>query len=780
MLLKTRKGILWIFFSFLPLLALSMDIEKNSNKRTYDQAELEENEEEAERRPAKQARLSKKDYSETPILTIIDNAYKGDENCRNILIEKLYYAHISAQYFNIDFERLLRMGKKEFTYINFSYKETFLICKHNPNNILSTYEGTQFLKDLEAKAETSADAKNTLSRNYLMGIPDVWEIDQEKAIELSKESSSQGCSMAQYNLASYYMSGIPGVLGVNKAKAIKLYKKAAAQGLAAAQCILAFYSMKGIPNVLEINRAKAIKSYKKAADQGVDVAQCNLAYYYMRGIPDVLEINKAKAIKLYIEAVNQGHATAQNNLAYNYMNGIPGILETNKRKAIELYTEAADQEYATAQNVLAYYYMTGISDILEVDEGKAIELYTEAADQGYSFAQCNLAFYYMIGIPDILNSNKAKAIELYTKAADQGVAIAQNNLANSYMDGILGVLEINKVKAIELFIQAADQENVTAQFNLAGFYMKGIPGILDTNTAKAIELFTKAANQGDGDAQHCLRNFFSGILLASVSKEQEDKIKSEISEFSDVISYMSGALLSPVQENKEKSTLNVIPIPSLYRHYSECFDFLINCINILNHILSDAHIAHGFLVDCIELNHSRYRKDIIKQCSLPSTVYLHLQKDPLNHTYLFTFEDPMKKNNFQHSLYVQKIMKPKSSENQNLKNSVDFLTNLHIQNIGKMQLKALKHQRKIRAIKKLLIKDDLEVKEKKKITKKLSSHIKSVENLNFSINEDQNIIDVLKSIETVKIKFLQLIRQSTSLRNQNCQYENSVYSILIK
>ena len=93
------------------------------------------------------------------------------------------------------------------------------------------------------------------------------EEDEERSLELARESSGKGSRYGQYVLGWLYWHGRGGVAQVC-AQALALYRLAAAQNLDVAQCDLGFAYSQGLYGVAE-DDAEALRFFKLAAAKGI-------------------------------------------------------------------------------------------------------------------------------------------------------------------------------------------------------------------------------------------------------------------------------------------------------------------------------------------------------------------------------------------------------------------------------------------------------------------------------------------------------------------------------
>ena len=127
--------------------------------------------------------------------------------------------------------------------------------------------------------------------------------DEERSLELARESSGKGSRYGQYMLGHVYQWG-EGI--INYAKALALYRLAAAQNFDEAQWSLGdmYFLGRGVAEDL----AEALRLYQLAAAQGHPDALYNVAYCHEEGRG--VRKNKAEAIRWYRRAQAAGQPDA--------------------------------------------------------------------------------------------------------------------------------------------------------------------------------------------------------------------------------------------------------------------------------------------------------------------------------------------------------------------------------------------------------------------------------------------------------------------------------------
>ena len=131
------------------------------------------------------------------------------------------------------------------------------------------------------------------------------EVDEERSLELARESSGKGSRYGQHVLGRLYEDGGRGV-AQDYAQALALYRLAAAQNFDEAQCTLGFMYEEGL-GVAE-DHAEALRLYQLAAAQGHPSALSNVAYCHEEG--EGVRKNKAEAIRWYRRAQAAGYTDA--------------------------------------------------------------------------------------------------------------------------------------------------------------------------------------------------------------------------------------------------------------------------------------------------------------------------------------------------------------------------------------------------------------------------------------------------------------------------------------
>jgi TPR repeat protein len=130
----------------------------------------------------------------------------------------------------------------------------------------------------------------------------VCEEDEERSLELARESSGKGSRYGQFVLGRFYLYGAGGV-AEDDAQAVALYRLAAAQGLDWAQYCLGFMYDQGVGVAQDL--AEALRLYRLAAAQGHPAALCMVAVCHELGRG--VRKNKAEAIRWYRRAQAAGH-----------------------------------------------------------------------------------------------------------------------------------------------------------------------------------------------------------------------------------------------------------------------------------------------------------------------------------------------------------------------------------------------------------------------------------------------------------------------------------------
>jgi TPR repeat protein len=133
------------------------------------------------------------------------------------------------------------------------------------------------------------------------------EVDEERSLELARESSGKGIRYGQYVLGEMYQFGGGGVARDN-AQAVAFYRLAAAQNLDEAQRSLGFmyHYSQGVGVAQDV--VEALRLYQLAAAQGHPETLYWVALCHEHG-RDV-RINKAEAIRWYRRAQAAGQPQA--------------------------------------------------------------------------------------------------------------------------------------------------------------------------------------------------------------------------------------------------------------------------------------------------------------------------------------------------------------------------------------------------------------------------------------------------------------------------------------
>ena len=130
--------------------------------------------------------------------------------------------------------------------------------------------------------------------------------NEERSLELARESSGKGSRYGQWMLGWLYRNGA-GIVARDLAQALALYRLAAAQNLDWAQCTLGYMNEHGLGVAQDF--AEALRLYQLAAAQGHPKALHLVALLYEHGLGGVRK-NKAEAIRWYRRAQAAGHPQA--------------------------------------------------------------------------------------------------------------------------------------------------------------------------------------------------------------------------------------------------------------------------------------------------------------------------------------------------------------------------------------------------------------------------------------------------------------------------------------
>lgn len=747
--------------------------QQNHLKRTAGTAGLAESD-----RPEKRPCLTQlPGISSLPISKLIEKAYKGEKDCQLTVIEKLYYRYITPESLNINISKLLNIdinklhhSDQQISFIEkLNHMEISLICEYNPDNILSSELGKNFMTRLETMAEKDANAQYNLGcyyKNFAISIE-----EKNKVEEFFTKAAEQGLAIAQYALGVYYYrSSTPNT--IDPIKIIKYLILAANQGLVAAQNALGCNYLKGIPSFSIPNQEEeGVKLITLAAKQGYALAQLTLGQFHKNGWHGVL-LDPIRALELFTLAAKQGNADAQYNLGCYFMYGTQGVSKDPQR-GIKYFTLAAEQGNANAQYTLGNIYMYGDHNIA-IDPQKGINYLTLAAEQGDVQAQNNLGNVYMEGIHGV-SIDCQKGINYLTLSAEQGLASAQYNLGLYYMEGTHGVLKDPK-KAIGYWTLAADQGVAEAQNNLGMIYIDGTQGV-SIDPEKAIELITLAAEQGLTEAEGNLKDLFS-VRTGSISTINRQKFDQKVEKLKKDAGEILIELMIFQNRNDSNGGINLSApttkgsaIPSLHSHYKQCVDYTVDLVKILNHLNSEEYIPQGFRVNCIKLKESEYKDDILKYCTSTKTEKIHIGHD-IENKMIFSFGNAQ---NIAFSKIIEELMAPDSVRNQKFVRSVTHLEKLHGKVILDTQCKAQRIQYKIHKI------DAEQKKDPNKFDPdKHQEYTQKINDLNQLITQEQFYLGNLNKISTLTEKILDIITKSTGLRNEQFKPKSVLWAVLTK
>lgn len=326
------------------------------------------------------------------------------------------------------------------------------------------------------------------------------EVDLEKGEQYIETAAKLGNDNAKIRLAELYINKEDEVL---KRTAVELLKEVSEKGKSLAQyklgCIYAVSDNAKIYNI-----ENAIKYLKMSADQENEYAQYKLGVIYLN--PELKEKQDIDQAIKYLEAsATQGNQYAQYKLGVIYLKPeLPDAYDTSK--AIKYLEASAEQGNQWAQYKLGVLYSNPeLSD--KYDMSKAIKYLEASAEQGNQYAQYKLGTIYLNPqLPDCYDMSKA--IKYLEASAEQENQFAQYRLGVLYSNLELpGIYNINK--AIKYLAMSATQGNQYAQCKLGCIYYFG-KGV-ECNQELGKYWLGRAAEQGNQFAKDVLEGQVLGL-----------------------------------------------------------------------------------------------------------------------------------------------------------------------------------------------------------------------------------------------------------------------------
>lgn len=401
----------------------------------------------------------------------------------------------------------------------------------------------------KAADEGDAYAKWRLSNAY--GNGDGVPCDKEKALELLKEASKEGCEEATCDLALAYMFDTYNI-GKNVPKGIEIIENLAEK--TSNSYVMAEYAW----NISDENERKTVDILKNIKDKNNPAYLFAMGQLYFYG-NSIIDIDVDKAIEYFTKAFEQGYRASAQYLSYIYDNGYGDVKPSkdkkiawlkrgcdsnqidcmanmamiylsddstyhdyrNPQKGIELLKKAALRGNGDAYYNLGNLYYKG--EHVPKDDVNAFNCWEKAANLNDPHGADNLAYAYMEGVG--CEKDIEKGLEIYKKAVEYGSGFAANKLFYAYWTGERGV-QIDKSLAKMYLLKAAELGDPVGCFNLGKHYAKGSQ-LINKNLDQAFVYIKKAADMGLVDACKIIALFYeNGIGIdknPQKAKEYRDK-----------------------------------------------------------------------------------------------------------------------------------------------------------------------------------------------------------------------------------------------------------------
>lgn len=397
------------------------------------------------------------------------------------------------------------MLDSEPTVSSFDYNQYLLQSQdYSFKQALQAYENTDYVHALELFKESSSQgnafAYAHIGIMYHQG--DGCEKNEELALSAFREGARGGCPLAACWIAEFYRTGY--AVEKDKEFALKLQAKSinALRDMCKAEDITALYFL-GFNLIYGIgmdeNDAEGVSLLEIGAYKGDAACTVLLAECYLNGW-GVAE-NKEKAFKM-LSSLSKPKKKGNYLLGRCYYHGYG--TEIDFLKAVQHFKNAAERGHGTAKDYLGdcYYNGQGVSQSYT----EAAKWYQDAADNhGNGSSAHSLAFMYMRG--EGVPADERRAIDYWHIAADNGITQAQRIISREYLTGEYLVRDNDKAKKyIEM---AAEKGDAEAQFTLGRYYVSDM-GFDDDQ--KCFEWFMKAAEQGYVEAEYAVGGCYENEL----------------------------------------------------------------------------------------------------------------------------------------------------------------------------------------------------------------------------------------------------------------------------
>lgn len=340
----------------------------------------------------------------------------------------------------------------------------------------------------KAADEGDAYAKWRLANAYGNGDGVDW--DEDKAVELLKQSAQDGCEEAKCDLAYAYMFDWYNIgKDTDKGKKIldDLIQTSKNSYVLARYASLLYYGC----DSYEEDKEKALRVLNKIEDKNNPFYLSKMGEIYLYGT-DKIEIDAEKAIEYLTMAFNKGRRYCAHVIQSIYASGY-GSVKADKVKQLEWLNRGIESNEDECMCTMALLCISEDSAYQDLhNPQRAVELLKKASRHGNGRAYFILGNWYYYG--EYLPKDDKKAFENWEKGAYFKNDNATGNLASAYIEGI--GCEKDEKKGIEIYKQAVENGSGFSASKLFYFYQFGKYGVeKDKDLAK--EYLLKAAELGD-------------------------------------------------------------------------------------------------------------------------------------------------------------------------------------------------------------------------------------------------------------------------------------------
>lgn len=358
----------------------------------------------------------------------------------------------------------------------------------------------------QAADEGNSYAKWRLARAYGKG--DGVNFDEEMALSLLEEASSDGCPQATCDLAYSYIYGWYG-----QEKNVELGKNIMEQLCAGTDdsYSLAKYAIELMDGeIFEQDKDKAQSILNKIKDKEEPEYLIAMYVTYFDGTDEV-EVDKEKAIRYLKKAYKNGSGRSATILGNVFLGDYPP-LKKDVDEAIKWYEKGIERNSTNSMIQMASICLAEDSIYKKWhDVNRGISLLEKACRHGDSDAYAQLGLLYSEGNQVPLDEHKS--FEYYKTAAKLKSGWGTNNLGACYFNGT--GCEIDREKAIELFKIASELGEGKASDNLYLHYFNSNDTILQhENLRLAKEYLLLSVKQGDKSGYfHLGTHYYHGTIL---------------------------------------------------------------------------------------------------------------------------------------------------------------------------------------------------------------------------------------------------------------------------